>query len=95
MVGHMKYKLEGMLIPFDKTPIFINIQDNVFLSIFNTKEKFDEMAKIGKFADCKVIVDVDDFMKSIEAYRKNFDFGVIADPYITGEGNTCYQLLDL
>jgi len=91
-----QYGLEGMFIPFSPSehiPFFLNLDGQLLLPVFSTKEKYDEAAKWGNFelARCKMINDPKNFLESVSAFKVK----VAVDPYITPEGNTRFQLLKL
>lgn len=93
-----RYDMRGMLIPFNpasRSPIFLELDGKHILPIFSNKEKFDEAAKWGgfSFAAQNVILDPEEFKKSVLIYKNKFPFHVVADPYITPEGNTRFQLI--
>lgn len=90
----IQYKLEGMLMAFNPVslnPIFLELNGEYLLPIFNTKQKFDEAKFIS--AKCTVILDQNEFINSILHYKNKFNFHVAVDPYVTPEGNTRFQLI--
>ena len=93
-----KFMLQGAFMPFNplsNKPVFLEFNGQFVLPVFSTKEKFDEAAKWAgfTFATCSVIIDPEDFKNSVLAYKNKFNFHVAADPYITEEGNTRFQLI--
>lgn len=93
-----QYNIKGMLLPFNpfsRKPVFLEVNGKFLLPIFSTKDKFDEAAKWAgfAFAKCSIIVDPEDFKKSVLQYKQKSNFHVVADPYVTEEGNTRFQLI--
>ncbi len=93
-----KIDLVGLLLPFNQftnRPVFLKVGDKFLLPLFTSQEKYNEAAVWGgfEFAKPKKIADPLDFTKSVLACRKEFTFHVVADPYITAEGNTRFELI--
>jgi len=94
----IRYSIRGMLMafnPMSNSPVFLEIDGKFLLPIFSTKDKFDEAAKWGGFTFAKynIIVDPEEFRNSVLQYKKKFLFHVVADPCLTNEGNTQFQLI--
>lgn len=92
------YCLKGMLVPFNnkiKQPVLIRIDSKLFLPIFSTKEKFDEVAKWAcfEFASYSFIDSVEDFADAVLKIKQEIAVHVIADPFITEEKNIRFNLI--
>lgn len=94
------YQLRGMILPINpvsKTPVFLELNKEFYLPLFTAKEKFEDASKWGgfQFATASIILNPLDFRSSVFGFRERFPFHVIVDPYITGDGKTQFQLVQL
>jgi hypothetical protein len=93
-----QFDLTGMFLPFNpftNNPVFLELDGKFLMPLFSTEEKYNAAKEWAgfDFAKIKRITNPEEFMESIALSKKEIEFHVVVDPYITPEGNTRFQLI--